>query len=531
MKQLRPFPDSITFGKPLRGVPRHRISGIPRPHSPLRVALTGFHHESNTFAPVAASLDQFRAAGPVERDALVAMYGESQATLGGFLELASQPDLEVVPLFHADLNPMGTITTEAFETLVARMLEMLQSDGPFDVVLLALHGAAVAEHQPDADGEIIERVRRLVGPDVVIGVALDMHANVSKRMVQHSTIINAYLTNPHVDPRVRARQVADLAVSTARGEIRPVAAHLAPPLAINILRQGTSDWPMRRLVEMANDMQSQPGVLSISVIEGFPYADVAELGMSFIAITDDDQPLAESLVATLAEEAWKLRDDFVGNGVDIDTALVRASQATKGPVVLLDVGDNVGGGSPADSTHVLAAARRLRIGNLFHSLCDPESVRRCIDAGLGARVALEVGGKTDGLHGTPVPISGVVSHLDDGRFEDTGVTHGGFRFFNAGPRALVHTDDDQYVLLASRPMGNTSRAELTSVGLDPSSLQVIVAKGVHSPRGAFEPIASEMIQLNSPGCTSADLSLLSYTRRSRPMFPFEPETTFDPARS
>ena len=129
----------------------------------FRVALTGFHHESNTFAPVPASLDRFLAAGTFESDELVRVYGESKATLGGFLEIRSLPNLEVVPLTHADLNPMGTITEEAFEVLVGRMIERLKENGPWDVVLLALHGAAVAEHQPDADGEIIERVRRLVG--------------------------------------------------------------------------------------------------------------------------------------------------------------------------------------------------------------------------------------------------------------------------------------------------------------------------------------------------------------------------------
>lgn len=466
------------------------------------------------------------AAGPVEGEDLVRLYGNSQATLGGFLEICDQPGLDVVPLFHADLNPMGTITKEAFETLIGRMLDRLRDEGPWDVVLLALHGAAVAEHEPDADGEIITRVRHLVGRKVVIGVAIDMHANVSTRMITNSTIINAYLTNPHVDPRVRARQVADLALATARGAIHPTIAHAAPPVAINILRQGTGDWPMRHLVEMANEIQRRPGVLSVSVIEGFPYADVEEFGMSFIVITDNNLGLADELARSLATAAWNLRHEFVGDGIDIEEALRRADRSVRGPVVLLDVGDNVGGGSPADSTHVLAVAQRLSIRNLFHSLCDPSSVADCERAGLGARVTLEVGGKTDHLHGKPVRISGKITHLDNGRFEDSGVTHGGFRFFNAGPRAVVHTDDDHYVLLTSRPMGNTSRVELTSAGIDPHSLKVIVAKGVHSPRGAFEPIASEMIQLKTPGCTSADFSSLSYQHRRRPMFPFEPEASY-----
>ncbi len=494
--------------------------------SSLRIAVTGFHHESNTFAPVPATLEQFIAAGLVDGDELVRVYGESQATLGGFLEIRGMPEIEVVPLFHANLNPMGTITEEAFETLIDRMLEGLKDQGPWDVVLLALHGAAVAAHQHDADGEIIERVRRLVGNNVVIGVALDMHANVSSRMVTNSTVINAYLTNPHVDPRMRGRQVADLAIATARGSIRPTIAFAAIPVAINILRQGTEDSPMRGLIEIANEMQRRQNVLSVSVLEGFPYADVEELGMSFIAITDNDPALADELVKSLAMAAWELRSEFLGHGVDIEEALRRAGQSASGPVVLLDVGDNVGGGSPADSTHVLAVAQRLNTRSLFHSVCDPASVTECETVGIGARITLKVGGKTDKLHGSPVQITGVILHLDDGCFEDKGVTHGGFRFFNAGPRALVHTDNDQYILLTSRAMGNTSRAELTSAGIDPSSLKVIVAKGVHSPRGAFEPIASEMIQLNTPGCTSADFSSLVYKFRRRPMFPFEPETTF-----
>jgi microcystin degradation protein MlrC len=491
----------------------------------LRVAVLGFHHESNTFAPVPASLDRFLAGGVTEGDDLVRRYGESQATLAGLLELSALDGVELIPLVHADLNPMGTITEEAFEHLVGRMIRALVDRGPWDVVLLALHGAAVAVNHPDADGEIITRVRAAVGDEVVIGVALDMHANVSRRMVTQCDLLNAYLTNPHVDPRPRARQIADLAIATARGAIRPVMALSTPPLAIGILRQGTSDWPMRHLVARAEEIMRRERVLSVSVVEGFPYADVAEMGMSFVAITDGDPALADAIVEELADEAWGLRHEFVGLGADVDGALRRAAASEQKPVVLLDVGDNVGGGSPADSTHVLAAAQRLGIGDLFHSLCDPAAVQECAAAGLGATVTLAVGGKTDELHGAPVTVTGRVTHLDDGVFEDTGVTHGGFRFFDAGPRALLDTDDGHHLLLTSRPMGNTSRQELYSAGLDPEALQVIVAKGVHSPRGAFEPIAAEMIQLNTGGCTSADLSLLTYHRRRRPMFPFEDEAS------
>lgn len=493
----------------------------------MRVAALGFHHESNTFAPVAASLERFLTAGPVEGDELLAQYGESQATLAGFIEAAAaDPDVELVPLVYFDLQPMGTITAEAFDTLVGRMLDQLAARGPWDAVLLALHGAAVSEVHRDVDGEIIERVRRLVGDHVPIGVTFDMHANVSARMIELPTVVNLYMTNPHLDARRRARQSADLTFSVVRREITPVAAVETPPLIVNILRQGTSDSPMRELVALATEAEARPGVLSVSIAEGFPYADVEEMGMAFVAVTDGDAELAASIAKGLARAAWSVRAELQGDGVPVDDALRAAAAAEQHPVVLLDVGDNVGGGSPADSTHVLAAAQRLGVRGLFHSLCDPASVAACAAAGIGSRIELAVGGKTDDLHGSPVVVRGQVRHLDDGRFEETGPTHGGKRFFDVGPRAVLHTDDDHTILLTTLPMGNTSRQELVSAGIDPLRQPIIVAKGVQSPRGAFEPIAAAMIQLNSPGCTSADVSVLAYRHRRRPMYPYEADAAY-----
>lgn len=495
----------------------------------MRVALLGFHHESNTFAPVAASLEQFLTAGPVEGDDLVARYAGSQATSAGFIEAAAEdPSVELVPLVHFDLCPMGTITAEAFETLVGRMVRALDEDGPWDAVLMALHGAAVSEGHRDADGEIIERVRRLVGPDVPIGVTLDLHANVSARMIDQADVVTLYMTNPHVDARVRALECGRLVFRTVRGEVRPVMALEAPPLIVNILRQGTEDSPMRELVSLAAEMAIQPGVLSVSLAEGFPYADVDEMGMTFLAVTDDDPDLARRIACDLARAAWDVRADLDGDGVNVDDALRQAEELarTARPVVLLDVGDNVGGGSPADSTHVLAAARQLGIGGIFQSLCDPGAVAECTSAGVGAVVSIEVGAKTDALHGSPIAVRGVIRTLDDGRFEDTGPTHGGNRFFDAGLRAVIDTDDGWTLLITSRALGNMSRQELVSAGVDPLRQPIIVAKGVHSPRAAFEPIAAAMIQLNSPGCTSADVTALPYEHRRRPMFPYEPDATY-----
>lgn len=493
----------------------------------MRIAVLGMSHESNTYSPVPASLDRWLASGPLEGEQIPDNFREAEATVTGFLEVGELgSDIEVVPLVHYRLTPMNAITAEAFEHMTSHMTRALDEAGPFDAVLLDLHGAAVSEEFPDADGETMRRVREAVGSDCPVGVTLDMHANISQKLIDHATAVNTYMTNPHLDPRIQARKMADLIVATANGELDPTMYLEMVPAAVNILQQGTSDSPMREIVALANDQAKIDGVLAVGVAEGFPYADVEEMGMSVVTVTNGDADLARRVSQTVGLAIWDAREGLVGDGTDIDEALLRASRAEDIPVVLLDVGDNVGGGSPADSTHVLAAAQRLGITGVFHSLYDPEAVVTCFEVGVGGRVDIRAGGKTDDLHGSPVPIRGVVRVLTDGKWEDPGDTHGGFRFFDSGDTALVTCDDGNSVLLNSRPQGNTSRQQLLSVGIDPQKQPIIVAKGVHSPRAAFEPIAAEMIWLNTPGCTTADLSTLHYSHRRSPMFPFEPEATY-----
>ena len=317
---------------------------------------------------------------------------------------------------------------------------------------------------------------------------------------------------------------ARLVLRLVRGEIQPTRALQTPPLLVNILCQGTSDAPMRELLQFAETQKQRPGVLSLSVVEGYPYADVPEMGMSFIAVTDNDQALADDVAHQLALAAWRMRDALNRGGTPIDGALQQAQAATAGPVVLFDVGDNVGGGSPGDSTHILHAARRLGINDLLQALCDPERVRQCQAAGIGGRIEALVGGKSDALHGAPFAIQAEVTALSDGCYEETGPTHGGFRFFNDGPSCALRTDDGYRLVLTSRSAGSSSLQQFRALGVEPLDMKIIVAKGVHSPRPAMEPIARELIWVASPGVTSADLSTFIYRHRRRPMYPFEPDT-------
>ncbi len=492
----------------------------------IRIATAGFQHESNTFSATPASLDLWRRSGILtDAQAIRAEYASSQSTLAGFFAVAAQdPQVELVPLFFTRLTPMGALTAQATDFIFEGIIAAIRDNGPWDAVLLPLHGAAVSATWLDADGELVRRVRELVGPKVTIGVALDMHGNIARQLVDNADVVTVYQTNPHVDAYAQAMDCARLVIQTVRGEIKPTCALEMPPLLVNILCQGTSDAPMSDLLRFAATQRQRPGVLSVSVVEGYPYADVPEMGMSFIAVTDNDQQLANDVARQLAAAAWRMRAALNQGGTPMDEALRRAQAAARGPVVLFDVGDNVGGGSPGDSTHILHAARRLGVHNLLQAVCDPELVRLAQAAGVGGRINASVGGKSDGLHGAPFAIQARVTALSDGCYEETGPTHGGFRFYNDGDSCALRTDDGYTLVLTSRSAGSASLQQFRALGIEPLDMKIIVAKGVHSPRPAMEPVARELIWVATPGVTTADLSTFTYRHRRVPLYPLEPDT-------
>ncbi|MGI9147042.1 MAG: M81 family metallopeptidase [Chloroflexota bacterium] len=492
----------------------------------MRLAALGMGHETNTFARHQTDYAAFEASGILRGEQVVRDYAESHATMAGFLEAGRLPGVEVVPLLFTFTDPAGTITRDAFDRICGEMLRLLDQQGPWDGVLLAQHGAAVSEDYPDMDGEVAARVRSLIGPNVPIGVAPDMHANLSQKLIGNVDVTVVYRTNPHLDPRPRGLECATHIVRAIRREIRPVQALEMPPVVINIVKQFTGEEPMRSIVADVEAVIQQPGMLSASVAEGYPYADVAEMGMAFVAISDGDATAARAAARWMARRAWDKRAQFVADTPTPDAALAAAMAAPRGPVLLMDVGDNIGGGSPADSTILLEAARRLGVRNYLQTLRDPAAVAHCVAAGEGATVSLDVGGKTDDLHGRPVAVTGVVRRISDGRFEEPTPTHGGWRFFDGGPTVVLETTDDHTLVLTTRLIGNTSIQQMYSVGVRPETMHVIVAKGVVSPRPAYEPIAAQVVLVNTPGVTTSDLSQFTYRHRRRPLYPFEMDAEY-----
>ena len=495
----------------------------------MKLALLGISHETNTFSQVPADYAAFNI---YRGDEISQEYQTSQTTNAGFLQISEDRDVQVVPLLFAITGPIGTITIDAFESISKEMLLLLETYGPWDGILLSLHGAAVSEEYPDADGEITERVRTLVGPDVKVGLSVDMNANLSRKMIANVDVVTVYRTNPHLDPRIRAFECAEMIRDAIRGDISPVIWLEIPPVVINIVKQFTDEDPMKSVMENLDKTLSFQNIIHGSVAEGYPYADVEEMGMGFISIADGDMEAAKDASQWMAREAWNIREQFVGDTPSIEEALSYADQnyisEKDGPYVLMDVGDNIGAGSSADSTHILTLAKSMGIKGYLQTLCDPESVNTCIDAGIGSQVTVDVGGKTDNMHGDPVKVTGVVRTLFNGKFEDDRPTHGGFRYYDGGLTAVLDTDDNHTLVLTSLRCGNTSREQMYTVGVYPEKYRVVVAKGVVSPRPAYQPIAKEVILVNTPGVTTSDLNFFEYRRRRPNLYPFEESAIYSP---
>ena len=491
-----------------------------------RVGVMGFIHESNTFAVTPTTYEDFEQVSLSRGKGLIERWTGGNHELSGFLEGAQSHGLEPVPLVAAFAMPSGTVVREAFEAIAEETIDALKAAMPVDALYLALHGATVSEEYPDADGEMARRMRDVVGPDVPVVMTLDLHANVSPNMVARTDATTIYRSNPHLDQKARGLEAASLLGRTLRGEIRPVQALECPPLIISIAKQYTDEDPAKGLYRDVESVMQWPGILSASVAMGFSYSDVEEFGASFLAVADRDRDLARKAARWMAQRAWDRREEFQADLPDAAEAVAMAARAPEAPVVLMDIGDNVGGGSPGDSTVVLSEIVAQRATNAMVILFDAESVARCVAAGVRNQVKLEVGAKTDGRHGSPVPIQGRVRMISDGIFQEPEVRHGGWGSFDQGVTAVVETPEQHTLVLTSVKMAPVSLEQVTSLGIKPESKKILVAKGVIAPRAAYNPVAARTILVDTPGDTCVNPASFTYHHRRRPLYPLELEAQY-----
>ncbi|MCW5880060.1 MAG: M81 family metallopeptidase [Anaerolineae bacterium] len=489
-----------------------------------RIALGGIVHETHTFAPTVTGLAAFEDYFLIQGDAILDAMRGTRTPLGG--EIAALDDLgyEIAPLLWATAMPSGLVTAEAWASLRGRLLARLRAAGPVDGVLLALHGAMVAEGANDPEGELLLAIRAIVGPDAPIVSALDMHGNLSQAAVDAADALVAFDTNPHLDTYERGREAGDILRRMVEEGLRTARALRRPPLLLSALATWTERAPLAPVHTRAQAMERNPRVVVISVMGGFAYADTPHTGMSVAVTTDGDQALADRYAEELADIAWQHRAAAAYKGEPVAEAVRRAMAAPRGPVILADVADNIGGGSPGDGTVILRALIDADAQDAVVVIADAEAVAQAWAAGVGATVALAVGSKTDHLHGAPVQVAGVVEGLTDGRFTNEGINHFSQLYgheIHMGPCAVVRVGGVR-ILLTTRRTPPGDLAQLRSQGIAPEAQRIIVVKSPVAFRGAYQPIAAEIIEVDTPGLVTADLTTFAYRHLPRPIYPLDP---------
>ena len=486
----------------------------------MRIAIGGIMHESNTFAPLPTDRRRFEQGSLTRGGELLATWQEAHHEVGGFIEGAARFGYELAPTTMAWATPAGPVEDEVIDEVVAEIVDGCQHFSA-DGLLVALHGAMVSRSHPEADAEVLRRLRAGLGDGFPIVASLDYHANVSPVMTEYADALVGYQTYPHTDQRQVGLAAAGLMARTIRRMIHPRTAVARPPMILNLLGPDTDREPMRTLMDLARQAERRPGMLSVSLMAGFPYADTPAMGPSVIAVSDGGRSLADEVARELAGRMWDVRRELFVPCPKPEEAVRLALASERRPVVLVDLGDNVGGGSAGDGTVLLAELIRQRAAGAVVVLYDPEGVQAARDAGTGGRFERAVGGRVDRLHGEPVGVRGVVRSLHDGTWVEDQPRHGGRRFNDQGPTAVIEIDGPITLVLDSLRTPPFSLGQLTSLGIEPTRHAVLVVKAAVAYKAAYGPIAGRVIEVDTPGLTAIDPARFTYRQIHRPMFPLD----------
>jgi microcystin degradation protein MlrC len=487
-----------------------------------RVLIAGLHHETNTFCSLPTDLEAFRRRYLHRGDAVPANFRGTRTEIGGFLDVAAAQGWQLDHPVAAAATPSGRVTAEAWAALSGEVVAAASAARP-DGILLSLHGAMESETADDAEGDLLERLRAVVGRDVPIAITLDLHANVTDRMAALADVVIPYRTYPHVDQYERGEQAARLMVRAMAGEIRPRTAIARRP-TLEGMDHGrtTSEGPMRALLRRAEAFEREPGVLVVGLNAGFGWADIAEAGPSVIVTGDGNASRCQAIAEELMDEVWRTREETTATLHAVDVAVQRAKQIGRPgkPVVLADTTDNPGGGGYGDATRLLKGMIDAGVENAtFAPITDPAGVQACRAAGLGATLRLAIGGKIDPRFGAPIEVEGIVRFLGDGAFTFDGPMWKGLKG-SMGDIAVLAVGGVEIVLATNRFQVNDPQHFLAA-GIDPRSKSIVALKSSQHFRAAYGPMAAEVLLVNSGALTNPDYRAFTYARLRRPIFPLD----------
>jgi microcystin degradation protein MlrC len=483
----------------------------------MKFAVGGIGLESNTFCPRMTTLDHFKNTFLLYDEDILSECKGNNWFFGGFIDAAIQLGVELHPTIAAVANPYGPADKETFDYLTDELYQRLGTT--LDGVVLYLHGGMVAENSLDPEGEILSCVREIVG-DIPITCTMDMHCNISQKMVENCDAFFLNNENPHLDSYERGFEAVQGLYQIAKGKIEPVMALKKPgmlPPTLNVIPPHSG--PLVELFERAFEMEKDPGVITVNIGAGFPWCDVPDAGMSVLTVIDKDLNLAEELAEELSQKLWEIRYEFLPSLVPIDEAVEEALHAEKCPVVLADVADNPGDGTTEDSNGILKELLKEDAENVGVAvICDPEAVKMCISEGVGARITLDLGCKAQ-VVGTAIPVTGTVKTITDGVFWHFGPLYGGYQ--QEIGRTVVLDIDGIDTIISERTYAPSDPEVFRRHGVEPSRKQILVVKTFKMHMEPNYDFAKKIIEVDAPGQASPNLKRYEWTRIPRPLFPVD----------
>jgi len=498
---------------------RHQLSGDQI--LSFKVLSAEIAHETNTFNIRPTTLQCFRDRYLLEGESALAVRGDKNTELAGFLDVGRDHGWRIKHVISAAAGPGGVVTRNAFETLTAPLIAA--SKGDWDGVFLMLHGAMVTDFCGDGEGEILRRLRAIIGPDIPIAVTLDPHANVSVAMCDLAQILVSYTTYPHVDLRATGRRAAELLQRTMSGDIRPQTLRAHRPMLEEANGGRTDLGPMIERHALARAFEMRKGVYAISINGAFPCADIAEVGPTVLITCDGESPTHRQIAETIADDVWNLRHDRLNSYLSSSEAASVAStwNGDAGPLVIADYADNPGSGAYGDATNLLAALILSKIGNAcFGPLVDPTAAAILNDHPVGSEVTLDIGGViAPEFGGGPINVTGTVEWTGDGRVVGSGPILGGLeRSFGATAVLKVGGIDILIVSIAHQLL---DLKQFETFGIDPARKAVVALKSMQHFRAAFAPISGRIIVCDSGALCTLDYGSMGYKNVPRPIFPLD----------
>ncbi len=483
----------------------------------------GIAHESNTFSNSPTTLEDFQRQ-TYNRGREVLDWNRGRGVIGGFMEVAARNNVELLPTLEARTTPKGPVTRKAFDYLAGEFLRRVAGFPDADGAILLLHGAMIIEDLDDAEGYLLQEVRKILGPQRPIVTVLDLHANVTHAMIEHADCLVGYDTYPHVDQWERGCEAMQIILGILEGNLKPATALAKPPIIpplqgfVTFRSNGGS-----RLVERAHELETHPQVINVSTFAGFPFADTPITGLGLVVNTNGALTLAERLARELAEYAWTIKEDFRVKLVEPAFAINVAMQAPGGTFILADIADTGAGGTAGDGTVILKALLDLGAQDVaVAQIADKAAVDRCIQLGVGSDVTVMVGGKQDQFHGDPVEVTGIIRHISDGTYIRRGPQNPGGEE-RMGPTVVLELGGRHGIdlMLTSFRAHPSDLQHLRSVGIEPTEKRILVLKSAAHYRAAFGPIATEVFEVDAPGICHPYLERFTWKRLRRPIWPLD----------